>query len=382
MASQRRPSSASGPVPAAEPTPPARTTPPPAGTPSELAAAVATALRLSVTAAPGEAAAVLAPHVTGLSLDHVLADADLAETCLLYATVVTGAEQLRAAHLAYHAHHVRYPCGHPRRLAAAAAYGTALHQHGRLPEAIVVRRRVLAGYRTHQPHNALPAAVALADSLHAIGHCAEAIDLVGTAWDTWRRHPHADLTTGTTILNAYIRMLRACRHDLSLLALLAQARDTSAWSHRAATHTTEDAAADTTYIDAHRIANCTHTPQLLTGHAEATATLSLLPPHRSVPRRTATGEPAPGRIRRRRHPLAGYRASDIAAAFSRLLTAPESAILLNPDRPPHPDDAAARHRLTEATAAYLAHRRGLRAALSTAAILLPAAAVLLVLHLT
>ncbi|MFI1996837.1 hypothetical protein [Actinoplanes sp. NPDC020271] len=364
---------------------PAGTTPPVGDTPGELADAVATALRLSVTADPGEAAAVLAPHVTGLTLDQVLADAMLAETCLLYATLATGAEQLRAAQLAYHAHHVRYPCGHPRRIAAADAYGTALHQNGLLPEAIVVRRRVLVGYRTHQPQNALPAAVGLADSLHAIGHCAEAIGIVGTAWDTWRRHPHADLTTGTTILNAHVRMLLACRQDLSLLALLAQARDTCAWSHRAATLTREETAADTAYIDAHRATGCTHAPQILTGHAEATATGSLFPPlpqRQPLAGRTPPGQPASGRAGRCRHPLAGYRVSDIAAAFSRLLTAPDASILLDPDRPARPDDDAARQRLTEATAACLAHRRGLRAALSTALILLPAVVVLLVLHLT
>ncbi|GGN38157.1 hypothetical protein GCM10010109_64740 [Actinoplanes campanulatus] len=352
----------------------------------DLSEAVMTALLQSTTGRPADAATTLHPYVTTIDLAQILAEPNLIDACTLYATLTTGTEQMRAAHHAYHASHVLYPCGHPRRLAAADAYGATLHQHGLLTEAIDVRRRVLAGYRIHQPQRALTAAIDLAASLHTAGRCTDALNTLAGAWHTWHHHPQPDTSTGTAVLAAFMRALRACRQDLHLLALLAQARDTPAWDDLVTSHTAQNAAADTAYIDAHRTTVCTHTPQTLTAASPESLPGQALPiPARLPPRSPAQTPPrAPatnGHDAPRRHPLTGYRVGDIAGAISRMLTAPEAVFLLTSDRTPQPDDGAARQRLTDTIAAYLAHRRARRAALRTAAILLLVIAVAVLVHL-
>jgi hypothetical protein len=360
---------------------------PTAGQVGDLSEAVMTALLLSTTGRPAEAATTLGLYVTTIGLAHVLAEPELIDACTLYATLATGTEQMRAAHHAYHASHVLYPCGHPRRLAAADAYGATLHQHGLLAEAIDVRRRLLAGYRIHQPQRALPATIDLAASLHATGRCTNALNTLAGAWHTWHHHPHPDTSTGTAVLAAFMRMLRACRQDLHLLALLAQARDTSAWDDLVAAYTTQTAKADTDYIDAHRTTVCTHTHQPLT----ATSSVSIprnqaMPTPARLPLTSHAHMPPPtpvndGHDTQRRHPLTGYRVGDIAGAISRMLTEPGAAVLLAPDHTPQPDDSVIRQRLTDTIAAYLAHRRARRAALRTTAVLLSVIAVAVLIHL-
>ncbi|BEL12918.1 hypothetical protein Q0Z83_111090 [Actinoplanes sichuanensis] len=236
----------------------------------ELGSLAMTAFGLAVTGHPADAAALLAPAVKTLDHTEVPSPA-LIDVSILYATLTTGPAQLRAAHYAYHASHRLYQCGHPRRLAAADAYGIALHQHGRYTQAVAVRRRLLAGYRVHQPQASLSAAVGFAASLHAAGHCRQAQLTVCEAWDTWRHHPDGDLSTGTTLLRAIIRLLRSCRRDLDLIAVICQARDTPAWDDLVITHTTTLAAADADYIDTHRGTLCTHTPQQVTRTSAAAA---------------------------------------------------------------------------------------------------------------
>jgi hypothetical protein len=231
-----------------------------------------TALRLVVTGRPAEAATLLAPTVETLDHTEVPTPA-LIDASILYATLTTGPAQLRAAHYAYHFGHRVFPCGHPRRLAAADAYGTALHQHRRYTEAVAVRCRLLAGYRVHQPRASLSVAADLAASLHSAGYCREAQLTVCEAWNTWRHHPHHDVSTGTIILRTTIRLLRSCRRDLDLIAVICQARDTPAWDDLVITHTTTHAAADAAYIDTHRGTLCTHTPQLPTRTSAAPTNL-------------------------------------------------------------------------------------------------------------
>ncbi|WP_328463660.1 hypothetical protein OHA21_38540 [Actinoplanes sp. NBC_00393] len=360
---------------------------PAAGEVGDLSEAVMTALLLSTTGRPTEAATTLRPYVTTADLTQVLAEPELIDACTLFATLATGTDQMRAAHHAYHASHVLYPCGHPRRLAAADAYGATLHQHGLLTDAIDVRRRVLAGYRIHQPQRALTAAIDLATSLHATGRCTDALNTLVGAWHTWHYHPHPDASTGTAVLAAFMRMLRACRQDLHLLALLAQARDTTAWDDLVASYTAQTAADDTAYIDTHRTTVCTHKHQPLTATSSGSPSegRALPTPARLLPTPPArTPPPTPvinGHDAQRRHPLTGYRVGDIAGAISRMLTEPDAAVMLAADRMPQPDDSAVRQQLTDTIAAYLAHRRARRAALRTTAVLLPVIAVAVLIHL-
>jgi hypothetical protein len=253
----------------------------------ELGGIVMTALGLSVTGHHAAAVAVLTPAAETLD-HHSEPTPALIDVSVLYATLCVGPNQLRVAHYAYDASHRLYKCGHPRRLAAADAYGTALHQNGHYEHAIDIRRRLLASYRIHQPQAALPAAIGLATSLHAASRCTEAHRIIVDAWNRWRDHPHDDLSTGTSLLRAAIRILRSCRRDLDLIALACRARDTPAWDELIVTRTATLTAADADYIDAHRNALCTHTPQLVTGP-------SATPAHHRQPQTPVQGPPAEAR---------------------------------------------------------------------------------------
>jgi hypothetical protein len=348
----------------------------------DLGNTVMTALGLAATGRRTDAAALLAPSVETLGSSRRPADPALIDASTLYATLTTGPEQLRAAYYAYRASHRVYPCGHPRRLAAADAYGAALHQHGRFGDAVIVRRHLLAGYRVHQPQAAPAAAASLAASLHATGRCTEALITVSGAWNIWRRHPYGDLSTGATILRAVIRMLRSCSRDFDIIALISQARDTPAWDNLVITHTTAAAYADTFYIDAHRGTVCTRTPQPRTRPSPVPAHSPRPPsPPRSAARSPAdawTPADPQGRDSRRPHPPTGPRAGETPTARSRSFTA-LADVLLHPTGT-QPAGATPIRQVITPAAASVAGRPGWRTALRLAAVVLPALA--LVLHLT
>ncbi|BCY11080.1 hypothetical protein [Actinoplanes sp. L3-i22] len=357
-----------------------------------LPAALAAARQLQQNGQTASAVNLLAAHLHERT-HNMMADAPmLADACILYATLTTGDDQLRAAAYAYRASRNLHPGlpTHPRRLEAAATYGSVLQQHGRHDEAITVRRGLLAAYRDlDRTADILTATTDLAASLHTAGHCAEASRAIACAWHIWSDHtPHTDLDTGTAVLAAHMRILRSCRRHLDLIALLHRTRDTRTWNDLAAARTAATDTADTAYIDRHS-SSCTYSPQQATGTPPAVPA-----PHASpqpaAPPPAALRPPfvhvvAVRRVRqsraRVRHPLASYQPSDIAGAFSIVVTAPEAQPLLDPGHIPEAEPTAAQHQLTARVASYLAHQRARRATLRTAAAVLPIAVVLLTLLL-
>ncbi|WIN00083.1 hypothetical protein ACTOB_003764 [Actinoplanes oblitus] len=344
-----------------------------------LSDAAITARRQIAAGAITDAVTLLAQHLAGRDYAWQPADPAMVDATTLYALHTTGPEQLAAARYAYHGSrrlHPRQP-HHPRRLDAAHAYGLALHQHTHFEQAIQIRRNLLATYhRLRCPAGILATVTGLAESLHAAGRCPEALRAIAWVWHIHDRNIiQNNPSTGAAVLGTYLRMLRGCRRDRDLTALLHQAQHHPAWSLLVAARSPALDAADHRAVTAHRSGVCTHTPQPMT----AITTLPPPPPAcspttvgpRDAPPRRARAAgrrtPAAGRDTSR-HPLAGYPTSDIAGAVGRLLTAPEAQPLLPPARTPHPDDLAAHQHLTGRLTAYLAHRRALRVAMYTAAV--------------
>ncbi|MBG0569171.1 hypothetical protein [Actinoplanes aureus] len=357
----------------------------------DLPDAVITASQLIRAGDTGAAAALLQQHLHDLDFAWLPHDPVLIDACTLYATVTTGTVQLDAAGYAYRAsRRLHYP-DHPRRLAATQAYGTALHHNDQPGHAVNVRRDRLHTYRTlGRTHDALTTAADLAISLHAGGHCTDAIGTIADAWQTWRHHATRDLATGTRLLRTYLLILRGCRYDLDVITLLHQAHHTGTLHALATTRTDDTIQEESDYVTRHCGTVCTQPPQHPSptgapGHDDGQPTAAApaspdptagpVPDNignllRDVPGRDAG--PADHRTTALRHPFTGYHQQDIGSALARLLAAPGAMPLLDPAGTDPGTKAAARRSVISFIAAHLGHRRGRRAALRTAAVLLPA----------
>jgi hypothetical protein len=209
-----------------------------------------------------DAERLLAAHLAGLDYSWLPADPLLIDACVLYATHGTGRDQLGAARYAHRAsRHLHAQPTHPRRLAAAHAYGTALHAH--YSQAVSVYQQLIAASHTlGRPLDLLTTTIPLAVNLHAAGHCVEALQAIGDTWHRWQHTSLADPGLGRTIAVAYVRMLRACRRDHELLALL------HANQHTEAGHLLTTAVASVTeygHAERHLATVCSHTPQTPAG---------------------------------------------------------------------------------------------------------------------
>jgi hypothetical protein len=358
---------------------------------------VITADQLLQAGNTGAATALLHRHLHGRDYDWFPAEPALIDACTLYATVTTGTVQVAAAAYAHRAARQLHEPHHPRRLAAAHAYGTALHHNDQPAHAAAVRHELLGAYLTAGlAEEAVRAATDLATSQHAAGHCTDAITTIDATWHAWHRDPtlRSDHTTGAALLRAYLLILRGCRRDHDLLTLLRRAEQTEAIETLAATRTTASAQDDSDYVTAHRRDACTHQPQHLNTHHAATRTDS---PTGTPIRTRESSDPAPeadnnpiwpDRVPQHiddpgthRRPLpqpsfTGYHQRDIESATAHLLSTSEAALLLDPGQTDRTTRDAARQAAVESTAAHLAHRRALRIVGLTLTALITAAGLL------
>ncbi|GAA1581103.1 hypothetical protein [Actinoplanes couchii] len=254
---------------------------------------VAAARNLIAAGCSADAVRLLAVHLDGLDYAWLPTDPLLIDACMLYAAHTTGLGQLDAARYAHRAsHHLHEQPTHPRRLDAAHAYGTALHAHGRHSEAIVVYQHLLSTYRIlSRPLDILTTTISLALNLHAAGHCADALQAITYTWHL-SQHTTPDATgPGRTIATTHVRMLRACRRDHDLLALLNRHQHTDI----ADILTTAAAETNDDHAYTHAVV-CSHTPDT-DQHPLAQRTP---PPHRRPGSSTRHPGSTPGNARRYR----------------------------------------------------------------------------------
>jgi hypothetical protein len=334
---------------------------------------VTAARHLIAAGCHADAARLLAAHLAGLDYSWQPADPLLIDACVLYATHGTGRDQLDAARYAHRAsHHLHEQPTHPRRLAAAHAYGHALHTHGQHNEAISVYQELIAANQTlGRPLDILTTAIPLAVNLHAAGRCVEALQAIADAWHRWQ---HTGLNypgLGQAIAFAYVRMLRACRRNHELLALL------HANQHAEAGNLLTTAAADATvdgHADRHLASICTHTPQTPAGapqhseHHNLTGEPTLL---LSIP--ALYGGAGDSSDTHRESPHASHAAAEVTTAISRALATPQAQAVLRHNLG-HPAGTRAGRWTAAMLVGYLAYQRirlAWRASPYTAAVALP-----------
>jgi hypothetical protein len=315
-----------------------------------------------------DAERLLAAHLAGLDYSWLPVDPLLIDACVLYATHSTGHDQLCAARYAHRAsRHLHEQPTHPRRLAAAHAYGTALHTHGHYSEAIsVCRQLIAANHMLGRPLDILTTTIPLAVNLHAAGHCVEALQAIDDTWHRWQHSSLDDPGLGRTIAVTYVRMLRACRRDHELVALL------HANQHTEAGYLLTTAATDATehgHADRHLATVCSHTPQTpagALGHSE----------HRNL-----TGEPTLplgvpalyGGAGDSSDAHASHAAAEVTTAIGRALATPQAQAVLRHNLG-HPAGTRAGRRTAAMLVGYLAYQRirlAWRASPYTAAVALP-----------
>jgi hypothetical protein len=320
-----------------------------------------------------DAASLLAAHLAGLDFSGLPTDPLLIDACVLYATHGTGHDQLGAARYAHRAsRHLHAQPTHPRRLAAAHAYGTALHAHGHYSQAVgVYRQLVAAHYTLGRPLDILTATIALAVSLHAAGHCVEALQAIADTWHRWQHTSLADAGLGRTIAEAYVRMLRACRRNHDLLALLHANQHTQAGQllTTAAANATEHGPADR-----HLATVCSHTPQTPAGnprHGEHHNLTDEPTPQYGIP--ALYGGAGDSSDAHRVPPPTGHPAAEVTTAISRALTTPQAQAVLRHDLGPPAATRTGRWRAA-LLVGYLTYRRARhawRASPYTAPVVLP-----------
>lgn len=229
-----------------------------------LPAAVQRAVRLAAAGQHDAAAALLSCHLDPLDIDWLPADATLAAAYLLYATLITDGRQLPAAQYAAYASRHLYARDDARLRHALRILGLVLHQHALTDEAIAVRRELLAAnQQAHDAAGTLHSQRDLAESLHTAGHCDDAVTCIDEAWQTWRQSPGTGggLSTGTALLRTYLLLLRGCRRDIEVMALLHHGHNTGTLHALATTRTTESSSADGAYIIGHRSTVCARRPR-------------------------------------------------------------------------------------------------------------------------
>jgi hypothetical protein len=318
-----------------------------------------------------DAERLLAVHLVGLDYSWLPADPLLIDACVLYTTHGTGRDQLGAARYAHRAsRHLHEQPTHPRRLAAAHAYGTALHTHGHYSQAVSVYRELIAAHHIlGRPLDILTTMIPLAVNLHAAGHCVEALQAIADAWHRWQRAGLDDPGLGQAIAVAYLRMLRACRRNHELLALL------HANQHTEAGYLLTAAAADATehdHADHHLTTVCSHTAQTPAGAPRHSEHHNLTDETRlplGIP--ALYGGTGDSSDAHRESDHASHAAAEVTTAISRALATPQAQAVLRHDLG-HPAGSRS-GRWTAAMAGYLAHRRARRASPYTAAIVLPIA---------
>jgi hypothetical protein len=334
---------------------------------------VTAARHLIAAGCHADAARLLAAHLAGLDYSWLPADSLLIDACVLYATHCTARDQLGAARYAYRAsRQLHAQPTHPRRLAAARAYGTALHTHGHYREAISVYQELIeANHTLGRPLDILTTAVPLAVNLHAAGRCVEGLQAIADAWHRWQ---HTGLNypgLGQAIAFAYVRMLRACRRDHELLALL------HADQHTEAGHLLTTAAAEATgngYADHHLATICTHTPQTPAGAARHSEHYNLADEPTlpfSVP--VLYGGTGDSSDAHHESSHAGQPSAEVTTAISRALATPQAQAVLRHNLG-HPAGTRAGRWTAAMLVGYLAYQRirlAWRASPYTAAVVLP-----------
>ncbi|WP_092550934.1 tetratricopeptide repeat protein [Actinoplanes derwentensis] len=378
---------------------------------------------------PADAVDLLHPHLHDRTFTRTAPDAVLIEACTLYAALAVDSDRLPAAEYAYRASRNLHPDpGHPRRLDAATAYATVLHETGRLTTAIGVYQHLLGVFRgLEQPADIIAVAMNLGRCLHAVGRCPEALHHVGTAWRLWQ---HTDLTNtefGIQLLDTYLKQLSACRQHRDLQTLVHHLQRQAVW--RALLTADPDLTRHRIFISAHQNTVCTYQPQPpdpVAGHSEhhnhlgrlhhpdtdpataPTRTTNLQGPtewaynhqngehpladtHAASPGSALAAPPTEPLLptshpddadqngsayygdARREPSLVGHPTIDVATAISRALATPQAQAMLRHDLG-HPAGTATDRWMTAMVVAYVAYQRTLRVSRAspyTAAVVLP-----------
>ncbi|KUL30775.1 tetratricopeptide repeat protein [Actinoplanes awajinensis] len=218
-----------------------------------LPAAVIAAHHLIAAGNTYPAATLLGRYLDALDIAWLPDDPILVDAFTLYATLRHDDRQLAAARYAEQASRRLHTELHPRRLAAARVLGNLLHRRGHFDEAITVRKSILDAHRQLDiPPSTAEAHSELAASLHAAGHCGEAVRAADRAWLTWQNHPGDD-TIGQPILRGYLRMLKSCGRFDDLADLLCEISLDPAAAALALSMRSGD---DTAYLDRHQRQVC------------------------------------------------------------------------------------------------------------------------------